>query len=76
MKILVYIVIAAFLMFPAGIYGQKDSLVLDEEAWDDGFEKNLDSIMQLWYVKNAVTPDSLSASEEIVKDTIIPEFPA
>lgn len=75
MKILVYIVIAAFLMFPAGIYGQKDSLVLDEEAWDDGFEKNLDSIMQLWYVKNAVTPDSLSASEEIVKDTIIPEFP-
>jgi len=59
MRILVYIVLLACAAMPFEVYGQRDTTVLNEEVWDAGFGKNLDSLMQLWYVKSAVTPDSM-----------------
>ncbi len=75
MKILLYIVLLACVAMPFEVYGQRDTTVLDEEVWDTGFDKNLDSLMQLWYVRNAVTPDSLKLPVALENDIIIPEYP-
>ena len=75
MKILLYIVLLACMAMPFEVYGQRDTVVLDEEVWDTGFDKNLDSLMQLWYVRNAVTPDSLKLPVALENDIIIPEYP-
>ncbi|MCK4630704.1 MAG: hypothetical protein KAT40_04635, partial [Bacteroidales bacterium] len=75
MKILLYIVLLACVAMPFEVYGQRDTVVLDEEVWDTGFDKNLDSLMQLWYVRNAVTPDSLKLPVALENDIIIPEYP-
>jgi hypothetical protein len=75
MKILLYIVLLACVAMPVEVYGQRDTTVLDEEVWDTGFDKNLDSLMQLWYVRNAVTPDSLKLPVALENDIIIPEYP-
>ena len=75
MRILVYIVLLACAAMPFEVYGQRDTTVLNEEVWDAGFGKNLDSLMQLWYVKSAVTPDSMKLPVTLGNDTIILEYP-
>ena len=75
MRILLYILLLAFVALPFEVYGQRDSTVIDEEVWDAGFERNLDSLMQLWYVRDAITPDSMKLPVTLGNDTIIPEYP-
>ena len=75
MKIILCVLLAVVLALPVRVSGQKDTAFLHEEVWDTGFDKNLDSLMQLWYVRYAVTPDSLKLPVELENDIIIPEYP-
>lgn len=57
----------------------EDFLDADEDTiWIDliqsGFESNLDSLLNLWYVKNSLESDYRS-EEYLTADTIIPVFP-
>ncbi|MGD2035632.1 MAG: hypothetical protein PVF73_11280, partial [Bacteroidales bacterium] len=43
-----------------------------DDAIESNFEVNLDSMVNLWYVKQSVDTDSLYT---VVKDSIVPDFP-
>ncbi|MEE4196366.1 MAG: transglycosylase SLT domain-containing protein [Bacteroidales bacterium] len=49
----------------------KDSLKVTGEI-QTNFDQNLDSLLQLWYLQNAIKTDYSSSSES--RDSIIPEF--
>lgn len=75
MKILLYVLLVVVLALPVRVFGQRDTTFLHEEVWDTGFDRNLDSLMQLWYVRYSITPDSLKLSVAVENDKIIPEYP-
>lgn len=75
MKILLYVLLVVVLALPVRVFGQRDTTFLHEEVWDTGFDRNLDSLMQLWYVRYSITPDSLKLPVALENDKIIPEYP-
>lgn len=75
MKILLYVLLVVVLALPVRVFGQRDTTFLHEEVWDTGFDRNLDSLMQLWYVRYSITPDSLKLAVALENDKIIPEYP-
>lgn len=52
-----------------------DTLILPEEVRLSNLENNLDSLLQLWYVKQTGKPDSLKMVVGIEDESVIAEFP-
>jgi membrane-bound lytic murein transglycosylase D len=50
-----------------------DSLEVEEVITESGFNENLDSLMNLWYIENGVNYNDFDTTAEV--DTTIPDFP-